>query len=269
MQFLPPNHVRLPKHNHTGDRLPLTALRTSTGEIVEAFDLTAEQWSAMKAEPPGSYVIRRSRLPAILKQNLRGTRWFAARPGESDPNWKPTSPEHEFAQIRLVKALRAAGINARIEEPGNTPAGEGWEADVYIEDGSRKIAIEVQVSQQTFDEYVRRSEKYIQSGVKVVWLVNSRHFQNFTLGCLVDNGINLSIPGGPIKNGEQFSRDFPAFPLSFKCPKGKPTDEAVRVSVFLPPEGWPVRELCLDEFAVALVNGALTQAKGKFWVWNK
>ncbi|WP_156895470.1 competence protein CoiA family protein [Massilia putida] len=259
----------MPKYNHTGDRLPLTAVRTSNGEIVEAFDLTAEQWSTMKAEPPGSYLIRRSRLPAILKQNLRGTRWFAARPGESDSSWKPTSPEHEFAQIRLVKALRVAGVNARIEEPGDTPAGEKWEADVYIEDGSRKIAIEVQVSQQTFDEYVRRSEKYRQSGVKVVWLVNNRHFRNFTLGCLADNGRDLSRPGGPVKNGEQFSRHFPAFPLTFKCPKGQPTDDAVRVSVFLPPEGWPVRELCLDEFAVALAKGALTHAKGKFWVWTK
>lgn len=98
--------------------MPLTAIRATTGEIVEAFDLTTEQWRQMKAEAPGSYLIRRSNLPAILKQNVRGTLWFAARPGEGDPNWEPTSPEHEFAQVRMVKALRSAGFDARIEEPG-------------------------------------------------------------------------------------------------------------------------------------------------------
>jgi competence CoiA-like predicted nuclease len=67
-----------------------------------------------------------------------------------------------------VKALREAGFTARIEEPGYMPAGERWEADVLLECAGRKIAIEVQVSPQTFDKYERRSEKYIQSGVKVV-----------------------------------------------------------------------------------------------------
>lgn len=104
--------------------MPLTAIRAATGEIIEAFDLTPEQWRQMRAERLGAYIIRRSNLPAILKQNAHGTRWFAARPGESDPNWKPTSPEHEFAQVRIVKALRLAGFGARIEEPGYTPGGE-------------------------------------------------------------------------------------------------------------------------------------------------
>lgn len=249
--------------------MPLTAIRAASGEIVEAFDLTAEQWRQMKAEPAGSYLIRRSTLPAILKQNLRGTRWFAARPGESDPEWKPTSPEHEFAQVRMVKALRLAGFTARVEEPGFTPAGERWEADVLVECSDRKIAIEVQLSQQTFDEYLRRSEKYIQSGVKVVWLVSNRHFENFTLGCLRSNGWGLSWLNGPVVNGEQFHRDFPAFPLRFNCPKGKPTDDATRVSVFLPPKGWPSRELSLDDFAVGLASGALTHSKRRFWLWNR
>lgn len=248
--------------------MPLTAVHARTGDIVEAFDLTAEQWASMKAEAPGSYLIRRSKRPAILKQNLRGTRWFAARPGEGDPNWKPTSPEHEFAQVRIVKALRSAGFAARIEEPGYTPAGERWEADVFLEDAGRKIAIEIQMSQQTFDEYERRSQKYIQSGVKVVWLVNSRHFHNFTLGCLRSNGWGLLPVNGPVVKGEQYHRDFPAFPLKFNCPKGEPADERTRVSVFLPPAGWPVRELSLADFAVQLANGALTHSRGRFWLWK-
>jgi len=247
--------------------LPLTAIRAATGEIVEAFDLMPERWQQMKAEPVGSYLVRRSGLPAILKKNVRGTHWFAARPGESDPAWKPTSPEHEFAQVQMVRALRAAGFSARIEEPGYTPTGERWEADVFVEHSDRKIAIEVQMTQQTFEEYERRSQKYIQSGVKVVWLVNSRHFENFTRGCLMRNGV--FFPCGPIVSGEQYHRDFPAFPLKFYCPKGKPTNDATKVAVFLPPHGWPARELSLDDFAVGLVNGALTHSRRRFWVWTK
>lgn len=249
--------------------MPLTAIRAATGEIVEAFELSAEQWLEMKAEAPGSYLIRRSGLPAILKQNVYGTRWFAARPGERDPNWKPTSPEHEFAQVRIVRALRNAGFDARIEELGYTPGGEQWEADVFVESGGRKIAIEVQMSQQTFDEYVRRSQKYIQSGIKVVWLINQRHFQNFTTGCLYSNGF-AKLPKNKAweSSGYQFHRAFPAFPLLFKSPKGEPADETTKVVVFLPPKGWPVQELSLSDFVIGLVSGALTQAHGKYWVWK-
>lgn len=248
--------------------MPLTAIRALTGEIVEAFDLTAQEWLDMKAEPPGSFLIRRSRLPAILKQNVYGTRWFAARPGERDPNWKPTSPEHEFAQVRMVRALREAGFDARIEELGYTPSGEQWEADVFVDLGNRKIAIEVQMSQQPFGEYVRRSKKYIQSGIKVAWLINRRHFQNFTLGCLYSNGFTPPLRNKARESGDQYHRDFPAFPLIFNSPKGQPGDETTKVVVFLPPKGWPVQELTLAEFAVGLANGALTHAQGKFWVWT-
>ncbi|MDN4053155.1 hypothetical protein QPK32_08695 [Massilia sp. YIM B02763] len=132
--------------------LPLTAIHAATREIVEAFDIAPEGWERMKAEPAGSYLIRRSGLPAVLKKNVRGTCWFAARPGESDPECKPTSPEHEFAQVQIVKALRVVGFAARIEEPGYTPDGERWEADVFIEHADRKIAIEVQMSQQSLEE---------------------------------------------------------------------------------------------------------------------
>lgn len=249
--------------------MPLTAVHATTGEIVEAFDVTPERWAEMKAAPLGAYLIRRSNLPAVLKQNVRGTRWFAARPGESDPNWKPTSPEHEFAQVRMVKALRAAGFNARIEEPGSTPAGERWEADVFIDSADRKIAIEVQMSQQTMDEYERRSQKYLQSSVKVVWLVNSRHFENFTLGCLRRNGWGLQPVNGPVVNGEQYHKGFPAFPLTFNSSKGEPTDATTAVAVFLPPKGWPSRQLTLAEFAVGLASGALTHSRGRFWLWNR
>lgn len=249
--------------------LPLTAIRATTGEIVEAFDLTADQWAKMKAEPAGSYLIRRSNLPAILKQNVRATRWFSAMPGEADPAWKPTSPEHEFAQVRLVKALRSAGFDARIEEPGHTPAGERWEADVFIDSPGRKIAIEVQMTQQTLDEYERRSQKYLQSGVKVVWLVNSRHFENFTLGCFWRNGWGSRPITVPVVNGEQYHPHFPAFPLKFNSPKGEPADATTTVSVFLPPNGWPSLQLSLAEFVVELAKGALTQSRGRFWLWNR
>lgn len=248
--------------------MPLTAIRASTGEIVEAFDLSNAQWREMKSEPAGTYLIRRSLLPAVLKQNVWGTKWFAARPGESDPEWKPTSPEHEFAQVRMVNALRLAGFTARVEEPGQTPTGERWEADIYVESSSRRIAIEVQLSKQTFEEYLRRSDKYKQSDVKVVWVISSRHFENFTHGCLISNGWGSSWVNGPIENGEQFHREFPAFPIRYNNPRGKPTDDSVRVSAFLPPKGWPVRELTLEEFAVGLAKGGLVHSKGKFWVWH-
>ena len=249
--------------------MPLTAIRAATQEIVEAFDITPERWRDMQNEPVGSYLVRRSGLPAILKKNQAGTQWFSARPGEADPAWKPTSIEHEFAQVQLVKALRSIGISARLEEPGHTPTGERWEADVFFEHAGRNIAIEVQLSQQTMDEYERRSEKYLKSGVKVVWLINSRHFESYSIGCVASNGRKLGNGSiGPILNGEQHHRRFPGFPLTFNCPKGFPTVDATTVTVYLPPDGWPVKKLSLRDFAVGLANGALIQTQGKFWTWT-
>ncbi|WP_152571120.1 hypothetical protein [Massilia sp. LC238] len=139
---------------------------------------------------------------------------------------------------------------------------------MFVECGGRKIAIEVHISQQTIDEYERRSEKYLQSGVRVVWLINSRHFENFTMGCLKTNGVPMNMPSGPVTNGEQYHRKFPAFPLKFNCQKGNTTEAAVKAAVFLPPKGWPAKDLSLEDFAIGLARGASLHSGRKFWVWT-
>lgn len=104
--------------------MPLTAIRTATQEIVEAFDITPERWRDMQNEPVGSYLVRRSGLPAILKKNQAGTQWISTLSGEAGPAWKPTSIEHEFNQVQLVKALHSIGIPARLEEADHTSTGK-------------------------------------------------------------------------------------------------------------------------------------------------
>jgi K+-transporting ATPase c subunit len=50
-----------------------------------------------------------ARLPAVLKQNWGGTRWFQSRPSERNPNYKPESAAHEMTKIWMVQALPDAG----------------------------------------------------------------------------------------------------------------------------------------------------------------
>ena len=56
------------------------------------------------------------------------------------------------------------------------------------------------------------------------------------VGKLRRNGWGLQPLNGPVVNGEQYHRGFPAFPLTFNSPKGEPSDATMTVAVFLPPK---------------------------------
>lgn len=105
--------------------MPLKAIHKDTGRSVESFSVSDGEWAEMRADQ-GGYLMQGTQLPAVLKQNRRGTRWFQSRPGERDPNYKPESAAHEMAKIWMVQALRAAGYPAEVERYGITPDGEAW-----------------------------------------------------------------------------------------------------------------------------------------------
>ena len=51
---------------------------------------------------------------------------------------------------------------------------------VYVEVGHRKIAVEIQHSHQTLDEYLRRQKRYRSAEVECYWLLPGNRF--ITLG---------------------------------------------------------------------------------------
>jgi hypothetical protein len=242
--------------------MPLKAIHRATGQLVESFSVSEPEWAAMRADK-GAYIMQGTRLPAVLKQNRSGTRWFQARPGERDPNYKPESAAHEMAKIWMVRALRAAGYSAEVEQYGTTPDGEAWEADVYLEIGNRKVAIEVQLSQQTFDDYLFRTQRYARSGVKVVWLV--RLYESFSFDAAKHKGWSPGV-GGIWPD----LLELPALPLKLRCSMDDPI--LGRITVHIPCIGdSPHRptELPLGEFAVGIAEGRLTFYQRDRWWWRR
>jgi hypothetical protein len=246
--------------------MPLTAYHAATGELVESFLASRDEWAKMKAEGKGAYLMRRTGIPAFLKQNMRGTRWFAHPPGQKDPNWGPESAEHIIAKVEIIKALREAGYDAKVEEPGETPEGEKWEADVLCTVGERKIAFEVQLSKQAFPDYEERTERYRRSGVKAVWIVNFSHFRAFTLDCLYSLGWTGM---GPLPESWHLPH-IPVFPMDLRrFKRGEPQVELMHITVWPDNEKEHYRQLSVGQFACGVAAGALYFSKGRQkWCWR-
>lgn len=242
--------------------MPLKAIHRDTGRMVESFSVTDTEWAAMRADK-GAYLMQGTRLPAVLKQNRGGTRWFQSRPGERDPNYKPESAAHEMTKIWMVQALRTAGHDAEVERYGVTPEGEAWEADVYLEVDGRKIAIEVQLSAQSFEDYLFRTERYARSGVKVIWLV--RLYESFSFDAVK---YKRTLPGPKVMWPDLLQ--VPALPLKLRCATDDPIEDAIRVHVLrIGDPFYKLSELTLTEFAIGIAQGKLSYMQRDRWMWRE
>ncbi len=200
--------------------MPLRAL-TSSGENINAFEYDSTAWLQLKAE----YQAMGLRMPcceanAIPKTSRRGTAFFAhARKG--DCTTAPESDEHLYCKYIVAKAVQLAGWRAITEYNGQTPEGEEWIADVLCEKGASRIALEIQMSQQTDEETQYRQERYRKAGVRGAWFLSS------------------AIRREPIAD----NRDVPAFRLA-------------PVSLDRRPELLDF-QVPLDEFVVGMLTGRL------------
>lgn len=130
--------------------------------------LTDAEWANVRLKPLKLDCSAR----AVSKQNKYGTRYFAHWPGSHcDVDHAPESPEHLRAKEIILRAAIAAGWQADAE----VRAGDGtWVADVLVTDGIHRVALEIQWSQQTSDEYHRRQSRYAEAGVECYWFVRHR-----------------------------------------------------------------------------------------------
>lgn len=244
--------------------MPLTAICHSTGALVESFSVSDAEWASMRANK-GGYLMRHTGKVAVLKQNQYGTRWFQSLPGDRDPNYKPESAAHEMTKVWMVQALRDAGYStAVVEKYGATPDGESWEADVYFEASGRRIAIEVQMSPQSLEDYLYRSDRYRRSGVKVVWLV--RHYRKFSFEAVARKGFK---PVGDKWGTYPDLYEIPALSLDVHCDMSKPEKEKIYINILdVTERRYLYRKIFLKEFAVGVAEGRLTYRDKDRWMWK-
>lgn len=152
--------------------MPLRAILN--GKYVFSYEYNEDSWNDLKA----SYKQHTLQMPccnshAIPKVSKLNNYFFAhSRKGECLT--APESAEHIFLKTLIARKAISLGWNVVTEQPGETPEGEQWIADVFCTKGKTRVVFEVQWSPQTDDEFRRRQEKYIASGIRSAWLYRLR-----------------------------------------------------------------------------------------------
>jgi len=158
--------------------MPLRAILDN--QEVQSFNQTNEEWQNLK----NSY--RNHELTmhccdrkAIPKTSKLGTHYFA-HSKLGDCSSAPETVEHLHLKYLAAKAATECGWEVYTEYHGETKAGEKWIADVYCSKGKAAIALEMQWSQQTEEEFKRRQGRYAESGVRCAWLYRLHGRREYT-----------------------------------------------------------------------------------------
>jgi hypothetical protein len=155
--------------------MPLVAI--AGGTRLESWDLTADEWAALKRSYRDAGLIMSCGEPGIPKTSSLGTQFFAHKPKTDCQAHEggPETPEHLRAKAVVAEAARAAGWTATVECPAPD---RSWIADVMIEKDGRRVAVEIQWSKQSNADFRRRQSRYEQDGVKCFWLAGPTNIHN-------------------------------------------------------------------------------------------
>ena len=178
--------------------MPLVAV--SEDRRLLSTELTDDAWAELRATYRQAQLRMTCGQPAIPKTSKNGLRFFAHHPG-GDCGLHlsgPESAEHQNAKMALAAAAERAGWAATIEAvaPDRT-----WIADVLIERGQTRVALDVQWSAQTETVFAERTARYAAAGVECVWFLGPHnHGKRVERSYLLAGGpddLTVSVPGVP------------------------------------------------------------------------
>ncbi|WP_434317509.1 competence protein CoiA [Leifsonia sp. P73] len=176
--------------------MPLVAIVDS--QRLEAPSMDDASWEQLRAtykQTGLELVCGQSGYPRTSKLGLRHFVHHTAGCGlHADSG--PETQEHLASKAALAAAARAAGWTATIEYVG--PERE-WIADVMIERGGTRVALEAQWSPQTPEEFVRRTQRYAGAGMRTIWFVGPKNHAHagedrYKLDGRAD-GLVIELPG--------------------------------------------------------------------------
>lgn len=173
------------------------------GNAIDACQFSELAWERLKTSGKlGDFVMPCCKSPAVLKTSMNGLPFFAHYSDEC-----ATAPEtiwHQSGKIAVLAALRHLGVSGRDEVPGSSPDGEKWKADILINHAGRVIAIELQRSYQHQRDFLRRQNRYKDSGVECYWLLRQDVFSTLTLSTaktLIKRDFGGKMPPGGVGVG--------------------------------------------------------------------
>ncbi|KRC32042.1 hypothetical protein [Lysobacter sp. Root96] len=150
------------------------ARRVGGDGVVNALRMTRTEWEQLqRTYSVGELVMPCCPSPAIPKLSPNGHPFFAHASGACSSSEE--SQWHQAAKILVRSALEDLGCTASMEEPGSGDRGR-WQADVWAERGSVKLAVEIQRSYQSLRDYRDRQERYRAAGVLGLWLLRSDRY---------------------------------------------------------------------------------------------
>lgn len=214
--------------------MPLRCL-DKFGASIHAFDLKSEDWDDLANRNRRDRHLRMSccSAQATLRRSSRGTQFFAHKAvGACE-----TAPETEV-HLRLkqiaVEAARAHGWTAETEVAGVSPSDERWQADVLATRNGVRVAVEIQWSNQTSDETLRRQERYRQSGIRCLWISRTAKLpvaKELPVAYIADKGgepLRVQLSSGQMMPVDQFLDAAFGGRFKFGVPPGIPAMVSVR-----------------------------------------
>lgn len=129
--------------------------------------LNHEEWEQLKIDiKKNKYFVK---LPCcgqqgFLRTSKTGLNHFYHKHDDKICNWKPESAEHLKLKYEILKACQESGWTAIPEY-----FEKDWRADIFAYKGKNRIAFEVQLSKQTYEETIERQNKYIRDQVRACW----------------------------------------------------------------------------------------------------
>jgi len=177
------------------------------GQPIQSFDLTEVEWSALRLDNARSRQLRMPccDAPVVMKTSRRGLNFFAHK-SRAPCQTAPETEAHLILKRLAAEAARRAGWTCSTEASGLSPSGETWTADVLAQKGQASVAIEIQWSGQTGQESLYRQERYLQSGVRCLWLFRRPGFP-------VSKDLPAACVSGDIATGFEVRLDGQTMPL--------------------------------------------------------
>lgn len=143
--------------------------KTKDGCVIHTDEFDEQSWLELKdSYQLGDLIMPCCNTPAIPKTSSNFKKFFAHHSDEC-----ATSPEsiwHINAKEQIMLALKGLGFSPILEKTGSSASGS-WQADVYFETSTRKVAIEIQHSYQHLRDYFKRQSRYREANVECFWVL--------------------------------------------------------------------------------------------------
>ncbi len=159
-----------------------------------------DEWSALKSSYRTTGLTMSCGQPGVPKTSSLGLQFFAHKlKADCQLHEGGETPEHLRAKAIVAEVARELGWKSTVEFMG--PDRE-WIADVLLERGNIKLAIEIQWSAQTEADFVRRQARYTNAELECRWLVseknltNAQRVPNHAIAGTADE-LRISVPGRP------------------------------------------------------------------------